>query len=68
MQYPLSYMIYTPAFDALPTTARTAVIGRMSAVLSGKDARPKYAHLTPALRTAILEILADTRPGLLPPS
>jgi hypothetical protein len=68
MQYPLSYMIYTPAFDALPATARAAVVDRLSAVLSGKDTRPKYAHLTPALRTAVLEILADTRPGLIPPS
>ena len=68
MQYPLSYMIYTPAFEALPRAAHTAVIGRLSAVLSGKDTRPKYAHLTPALRTAILGILADTRPGLMPPS
>jgi hypothetical protein len=68
MQYPLSYMIYTPAFDALPATARAAVVARLSAVLSGKDVRPNYAHLTPALRTAVLEILADTRPGLIPPS
>ncbi len=68
MQFPLSYMIYTPAFDALPKTAHAAVVGRMAAVLSGKDTRPKYAHLTPALRTAILGILADTRPGLMPPS
>jgi hypothetical protein len=68
MQYPLSYLIYTPAFEALPAGARTAVISRLSAVLTGKDTRPKYAHLTPALRTAVLEILADTRPGLIPPS
>jgi hypothetical protein len=65
MQYPLSYMIYTPAFDALPQAARNAVNGRLSAVLSGKDTRPKYAHLTPALRTAILEILKETKPALL---
>ena len=65
LQYPLSYMIYTPAFDALPPTARAALIGRLSAVLSGKDTRPKYAHFTPAVRTAIMEILNDTKPGVI---
>ena len=66
MHYPLSYMIYTPMFDALPEAARAKVQARLAAVLAGKDARPKYAHLTPALRTAISEIVRDTKPGLLP--
>jgi hypothetical protein len=64
MAYPLSYMVYTPMFDALPATAREAVAARMGAVLAGRDSRPKYAHLTPALRTAIVEILRETKPGL----
>jgi hypothetical protein len=64
MTYPLSYMVYTPMFDALPATARDAVAARMGAVLAGRDTRPKYAHLTPALRTAIVEILRETKPGL----
>jgi len=33
-------------------------------VLAGRDTRPRYAHLTPALRTAIVEILRETKPGL----
>jgi hypothetical protein len=65
MRYPLSYMIYTPMFDALPAAARTAVVSRLSAVLHGRDTRPSYAHLTPALRAAILEILSETKPGVL---
>jgi hypothetical protein len=64
MEYPLSYMVYTPMFDALPATARDAVAARMGAVLAGRDTRPKYAHLTPALRTAIVEILRETKPGM----
>jgi len=63
-EYPLSYMIYTPMFDALPATARDAVAARLGAVLAGRDTRPRYAHLTPALRTAIVEILRETKPGL----
>ena len=66
MQFPLSYMIYTPMFDALPDAGKTRLRKRLAAVLTGADTRPKYAHLTPSLRTAITEILRDTRPGLLP--
>jgi hypothetical protein len=65
MQYPLSYMIYTPMYDALPDAARARLQQRLAAVLAGKDTSPKYSHLTPALRTAIREIVHDTKPGLL---
>jgi hypothetical protein len=65
MQYPLSYMIYTPMFDALPATARARVDTRLRAVLQGIDKRPKYAHLTPPIRAAILEILHETKPDVL---
>ena len=41
MQYPLSYMIDTPMFDALPATARTAVVSRLAAVLQGRDTRAR---------------------------
>jgi hypothetical protein len=59
-KYPLSYMIYSPQFQALPEAPKNLVIGRINDVLSGKIAGPKYAHLTPALRTAIREILSAT--------
>jgi hypothetical protein len=59
-KYPLSYMIYSPQFQALPEAPKNLVMGRINDVLSGKMAGPKYAHLTPALRTAIREILAAT--------
>ena len=36
-KYPCSYMIYTPAFDALPAAAKNAVYSRLWEVLSGKD-------------------------------
>jgi hypothetical protein len=65
MQYPLSYMIYTPMFDALPGPAGARVRARLDAVLAGKDTAAKYAHLTPALRAAIVAIVAETKPGLL---
>jgi hypothetical protein len=65
MQYPLSYMIYTPMFDALLPVARDLVRTRLAAVLQGTDRRPKYAHLTPVLRATIVEILRETKPEVL---
>jgi hypothetical protein len=61
MRYPLSYMIYSPAFDALPGDVKDAAYRRLRDVLSGKDHDPKFAHLTPAVRQAIVEILRDTK-------
>jgi hypothetical protein len=64
MRYPLSYMVYTPMFDALPEAAAAIVRARLAAVLSGKDESPKYAHLIAADRQAITEILQQTKPEL----
>ena len=63
-QYPCSYMIYTPAFDALPIAAREAVYARMWDVLSGRDKDQSYDRLSAADRQAIVEILRDTKTGL----
>jgi hypothetical protein len=65
MRYPLSYMVYTPMFAALPDAAREIVRDRLSAVLRGRDQSTKYAHLTAPDRQAILEILRETEPGLI---
>lgn len=59
-KYPLSYMIYSPAFRALPETLKTLVWGHIDRVLSGEIKDPKYAHLTPQLRAQISEILQST--------
>ncbi|MEO7158745.1 MAG: hypothetical protein ABI039_14355 [Vicinamibacterales bacterium] len=59
-KYPLSYMIYSPAFRALPDAPRNLVMGKIERVLSGATTGPQYAHLTPEIRTAIREILHDT--------
>ena len=59
-KYPLSYMIYSPQFQSLPEAAKNLVMARINGVLSGEIAQQKYAHLTPALRAAIREILAAT--------
>ncbi len=61
-RYPLSYMIYTAAFDALPPVVKTAAYRRVGQILSGDVQDRRYAHLTPDLRQAVLEILSETKP------
>ena len=51
LRYPCSYMIYSPAFRALPEATRAAIDRRMRQVLARRDAWD---------REAILEILRDT--------
>ena len=38
----------------------------MMTILTGKDKAPKYASFTGADRRAVLEILRETKKGLLP--
>jgi len=62
-RYPLSYMIYSETFDAMPAQARERVYRKLYEVLSGKDQSPRFAHLSAEDRTAILQILQDTKPS-----
>jgi hypothetical protein len=64
MRYPLSYMIYTPAFDALAGPVKDATYKRLWQILSGELTLPHYAHLTLARRQAIVEILRSTKQDL----
>lgn len=61
-RYPLSFLIYTEAFDALPDLAKRMVYERLWAILKGGDQGEDYQHLSPEDRQAILEILVETRP------
>ena len=64
-RYPLSYMVYDAAFDALPGPVLDHVYRRLFDVLTGKEDHPHpLARLTRADRRAILEILKDTKPAL----
>ena len=56
LTYPCSYMIYSPAFRALPADTRQAIYARMWELLSR----------TPE-RGAVIEILRDTVPDLPAP-
>jgi hypothetical protein len=60
-RYPLSYLIYSRAFDGLPAEAKEQVYLRLWEVLSGKDQSKPFAHLTAADRQAVREILRETK-------
>src|SRR5205823_4622690 len=61
-RYPLSYLIYSRSFDELPKEIKTYVYRRLREVLSGQDKSPDFGHLSGPDRTAILEILSETKP------
>jgi hypothetical protein len=61
-RYPLSYVIHSQAFDALPAEARDMFYARLREVLSGADTSEDFAHLSAADRGAITEILRATKP------
>ena len=62
LRYPCSYLIYSDAFDSLPTSAKQYVYGRLWEVLSGKDTSTDFARLSPVDRRQVLDILRDTKP------
>jgi hypothetical protein len=64
MRYPCSFLIYTPAFDALPPAALDVVYRRLWQVLSGEEQGPRYQVLSRADRQAVVEILRETKTGL----
>lgn len=59
-RYPLSFMIYSELFDALPDPARQAVYQRLYDKLTGKV----DSKLSAADRRAIVEIVRDTKSNL----
>lgn len=65
-RYPLSYLVYTEAFDAVPEPAKSYVYRRLLEILSGQDDDPDFESLTAEDRQAVLEILLETKPNLPP--
>jgi hypothetical protein len=63
-RYPLSYMIQTDSFNALPAYALDYLDGRIVEVLRGNDPAGIGGKLTPEDRAAIRHILAETQPRL----
>jgi hypothetical protein len=65
LKYPCSYLIYSPAFDALPPGAKDPIYRRLWHVLSGQEQDARYrSALSRADRQSIVEILRDTKKDL----
>jgi hypothetical protein len=63
-KHPLSYLVYSEAFDGLPAAFKEHLYGRLLSILTGKDRSKDFAGLASDDRRAILEILAGTKPDL----
>jgi hypothetical protein len=60
-RYPMSFLVYSSAFDALPAVAKREVYARLRVVLRGQAGTPDLA-MSAVDRTAITEILEATKP------
>ena len=65
-RYPLSYMIYSAAFDGMPQMVRDRVYQRLFDALAGKDRSPAFARRSAEDRAAMLEIVRETKRDLPP--
>jgi len=63
-RYPLSYMVYSEAFNAIRAPVRERLYQRLYSILTGHDRNPRYARLSADSREAILGILRDTKTDL----
>jgi hypothetical protein len=63
-KYPLSYMIYTAAFDNMPDYARERIYRRIYDILTGAESDKKFAKLDAPTRAAVLEIVRETKTDL----
>jgi hypothetical protein len=61
-KYPLSYVVYSEGFDALPDSCRLYIYRRLRDILTGRDRSATFAHLSDADRSATLEIFTETKP------
>ena len=61
-RYPLSYLIYSEAFDALPRIARDYIYRRFAEILGDERGDAAVARLRPEERAVILDILRATKP------
>ena len=60
-RYPLSFMIYSKAFDSLNPRAKTEIWRRVKAALDGSDTRPQFAALAARDGRAAIAIAAATQ-------
>jgi hypothetical protein len=65
-RYPLSYLVYSEQFRALPASVRRDVLDAAKTILTSPPRGPRYAHLTEEVREATLAVARATVPDLPP--
>jgi hypothetical protein len=63
-RYPLTYMIYSEAFDSMPPMALDRIYRRLYDVLTGQVKPQAFARLRDQDRRAVYEILLETKANL----
>src|SRR3984957_14860557 len=63
-RYPLSYLIYSAAFDGMPEVVRERVYQRLYDILTGNDKSKTFAAIPAADRQSVLDIVRATKPNL----
>jgi hypothetical protein len=63
-RYPLSYMIYSASFEAIPDPVKAQLYKRLYEILTNQDAGAGFSRLSAVDRSAIFEILVETKPDL----
>ncbi len=61
-RYPMSFLIYSDAFDDIPERGRRFFYDRLSERLAEAPAAPPFDPLAPGDRRAVVEILEETKP------
>ena len=61
-RYPLSYLVYSEAFDELPRIVRDYIYRRFAEILGDERSDAAVARLQPGERAVILDILRATKP------
>jgi hypothetical protein len=59
-KFPCSYVIYSPAFQALPKAAKLHLWRRLWQVLSGEDKSPEFHQIPVETKQTIQQILIET--------
>jgi hypothetical protein len=63
-RYPLSYMIYSASFEAIPDSIKAQLYKRLYEILTNRDTSSAFARVSADDRNAIFEILQATKPNL----
>jgi hypothetical protein len=61
-RYPVSFLVYSEAFEKLPGPAKTYAYKRLAQILTAEKLEKDYAVLERYDRKAMLEILCETKP------